>query len=197
MNRNNTQQVSAPDAIARHACLASCRRTLAKLSGLGLLALAAAAGVFAATSSAAEDVKISDASPLYGVTIPKGYRQWQLIAPAIEAEPLNELRVVLGNTKAIQAYDQGTLPFPDGTILTKLAWKHVQSPEFAPASIPGAATTVQVMVKDSKKYAATGGWGFGRFVDGKPVDLAQHQTCFACHQALVKNHDYVFTRFAR
>jgi len=197
MNRNNTQQVSAPDATARHACLASCRRTLAKLSGLGLLALAAAAGVFAATSSAAEDVKISDASPLYGVTIPKGYRQWQLIAPAIEAEPLNELRVVLGNAKAIQAYDQGTLPFPDGTILTKLAWKHVQSPEFAPASIPGAATTVQVMVKDSKKYAATGGWGFGRFVDGKPVDLAQHQTCFACHQALVKNHDYVFTRFAR
>jgi len=197
MNRNNPQQVSASDATTRHACLASCQGTLAKLTGLGLLALAAAAGVFAATSSAAEDAKTSDASPLYGVTIPKGYRQWQLIAPAIEAEPLNELRVVLGNAKAIQAYDQGALPFPDGTILTKLAWKHVQSPEFAPASIPGAATTVQVMVKDSKKYAATGGWGFGRFVDGKPVDLAQHQTCFACHQALVKNHDYVFTRFAR
>lgn len=188
MNRNNT---------TRHACPSSCQGTLAKLTGLGLLALAAAAGVFAATSSAAEeDAKTSDASPLYGVTLPKGYRQWQLIAPAIEAEPLNELRVVLGNAKAIQAYDQGTLPFPDGTILTKLAWKHVQSPEFAPASIPGTATTVQVMVKDSKKYAATGGWGFGRFVDGKPADLAQHQTCFACHQALVKNHDYVFTRLA-
>lgn len=64
------------------------------------------------------------------------------------------------------------------------------------ASIPGAATTVQVMVKDAKKYAATGGWGFGRFVNGKPVDLAQHQTCFACRQALVKNHDDVFTRMA-
>jgi hypothetical protein len=197
MNRNNTRQTSASNATTRHAGLSSNHGILAKLAGLGLLALAGAAGVFVATPSAAEVANASDASPLYGVTIPKGYRQWQLIAPAIEAEPLNELRVVLGNAKAIQAYDQGTLPFPDGTILTKLAWKHVQSPEFASASIPGAATTVQVMVKDSKKYAATGGWGFGRFIDGKPADLAQHQTCFACHQALVKNHDYVFTRLAR
>lgn len=52
------------------------------------------------------------------------------------------------------------------------------------------------MVKDAKKYAATGGWGFGRFINGKLVDLAQHQTCFACRQALVKNHDDVFTRMA-
>ena len=65
-----------------------------------------------------------------------------------------------------------------------------------PASIPGAVTTVQFMVKDSKKYAATGGWGFARFIDGKPADEAQHQTCYACHQARVKNHDLVFTRYA-
>ncbi len=109
---------------------------------------------------------------------------------------MDELRAVLGNDLAIKAYQRSTLPFPDGTVLVKLAWKHVQSPEFEPASIPGAATTVQVMVKDSKKYAATGGWGFGRFINGKPVDEAQHQTCFACHQARVRNHDYVFTRFA-
>jgi hypothetical protein len=55
---------------------------------------------------------------------------------------------------------------------------------------------VQVMVKDAKRYAATGGWGFGRFIDGKPVDEAQHQTCFACHEARARNHDYVFTRYA-
>ena len=138
----------------------------------------------------------SEPSPIYGVTIPDGYRQWELIAPAQEADPLNELRVVLGNQVALKAYRDGTLPFPDGTVLAKLAWKHVQSPEFKTASIPGAATTVQFMVKDSKKYAATGGWGFGRFINGKPVDQAQHETCFACHQALVKNHDYVFTRLA-
>jgi hypothetical protein len=52
------------------------------------------------------------------------------------------------------------------------------------------------MVKDSKKYASTGGWGFGRFINGKPADEAQHQTCFACHQARVQNHDFVFTRLA-
>ncbi|HWV64046.1 MAG TPA: cytochrome P460 family protein, partial [Oxalicibacterium sp.] len=137
-----------------------------------------------------------DTSPIYGVTIPDGYRKWQFIAPAHETAPLDELRVVLGNPQAIAAIEKNQLPFPDGTVLVKLAWKHVQSPEFAPAYVPGKATTVQVMVKDSKKYAATGGWGFGRFIDGKAVDEAQHQTCFACHQALVKNHDYVFTRLA-
>ncbi|MDN5780443.1 MAG: cytochrome P460 family protein [Luteimonas sp.] len=136
------------------------------------------------------------ASPIYGVTVPDGYRQWQLIAPAREAEPLDELRAVLGNTVAVDAYRKGTLPFPDGTVLAKLAWKHVQSPEFEPASIPGAATTLQFMVKDSKRYATTGGWGFGRFIDGKPADEAQHRTCFACHQTRVINHDFVFTRLA-
>lgn len=139
---------------------------------------------------------IDDASPIYGVRIPAGYRQWQLIAPAEEAAPLNEIRAVLGNAIAVNAYRDGALPFPDGTVLAKLAWKHVQSPDFASASIPGAATTVQFMVKDSKKYAATGGWGFGRFVNGKAADEAQHRTCFACHQARAKAHDYVFTRYA-
>ena len=168
---------------------------------IAAVALALGACVFAAVSIAADgkpaaSTPTSAASPIYGVTIPKGYREWQLIAPALESEPLNELRVVLGNKTAVDAYKKGTLPFPDGTVLTKLAWKHVQSPDFEPALVPGMATTVQVMVKDSKKYAATGGWGFGRFVDGKPVDIAQHQTCFACHAARVKDRDYVFTRLA-
>lgn len=136
------------------------------------------------------------ASPIYGVTVPEGYRRWELIAPALEAEPLDELRAVVGNKTAIDAYRAGTLPFPDGTVLVKLAWKQMRSVEFEPATVPGAATTVQVMVKDSKKYAATGGWGFGRFIDGKPVDRSQHETCFACHQARVQGHDYVFTRYA-
>ncbi|WP_128923265.1 cytochrome P460 family protein [Bradyrhizobium guangxiense] len=136
------------------------------------------------------------ASPIFGVTIPPGYRQWELIAPAEEAAPLDELRAVVGNQTAIGAYQAGQLPFPDGTILVKRAWKRKQSPEFASATIPGAATTVQVMVKDSKKYVATGGWGFGRFIDGKPVDEAQHRTCFACHEARAKGRDYVFTRLA-
>lgn len=166
-----------------------------KLKQLAACAAIASAAL-ATTGMALGDTSGSDTSPIYGVKLPDGYRQWQLIAPAQEAEPLNELRAVVGNSVAMKAYQDAQLPFPDGTVLVKLAWKHVQSPEFEPASIPGAATTVQVMVKDSSKYASTGGWGFGRFINGKPADEAQHQTCFACHQARVQNHDFVFTRFA-
>lgn len=197
MERLNTRQVSGSDAANLDASASSDRSIFAKIAGVGILVLAAAAAAFSVASNAAEEAPPSDASPLFGVTIPKDYRQWQLIAPSMAGGTLNELRVILGNAKAVEAYDKGTLPFPDGTVLTKLSWKHVQSPEFATATIPGPSTTVQVMVKDSKQYAATGGWGFGRFVNGKPANLAQHQTCFACHQALVKNQDYVFTRLAR
>jgi hypothetical protein len=137
-----------------------------------------------------------EASPVFGVTIPARYRQWELIAPAQEAAPLDELRAVLGNSLAIDAYRKGTLPFPDGAILVKLAWNRVPSIKFQPASIPGPSTTIQVMVKNARKYAATGGWGFGRFVNGRPADQAQHQTCFACHETRVRGHDFVFTRFA-
>lgn len=135
-----------------------------------------------------------NASPIYGVTIPPGYRQWEMVAPSHEAGNLDELRGILANPIAMKAYREGTLPFPDGSMLAKLAWKHVPSTEQEGAFVPGLATTVQIMVKDSKKYASSGGWGYGRFIDGKPVDEAQHQTCFACHAANVKGHDFVFTR---
>ena len=160
-----------------------------------LIAVAALASTIAATAPSSrpadEAARAIDAGRL-----PDGYRDWTLIAPAQEAAPLNELRAVVGNRKAVKAYRAGAQAFPDGTVLVKLAWRHEPSPDFAPASIPGAATTVQVMVKDSKRYAASGGWGFGRFIDGKPVDQAQHQTCFACHAARVADRDYVFTRYA-
>jgi hypothetical protein len=51
------------------------------------------------------------------------------------------------------------------------------------------------MVKDSKKYAATGGWGFAQFKDGKPDPTAKLDTCFPCHEP-GKAHDYVFTHYA-
>lgn len=165
-----------------------------KLRYLTIGALPIAAALFAAAPG---DASRRSASPVYGVAVPDGYRQWQLIAPALEAAPLHEIRAVVGNGKAIDAYRRNAQPFPDGTILVKLAWRQMQSPEFQPATIPGAATTVQVMVKDSRKYAASGGWGFGRFIDGAPVDEAQHRTCFACHEALAKENDYVFSRYAQ
>ncbi len=62
------------------------------------------------------------------------------------------------------------------------------SSEFASAT--GRATTLQVMVKDVTRYPESGGWGFGRFVDGKPVDEVQHQTCSACHEERVRERDF-------
>lgn len=143
-----------------------------------------------AGSKPASEVK----SPVYGVAIPKDYRKWQTISVAQEAGDLNSLRVILGNPIAIKAYESGTLPFPDGAELAKIAWKRVPSAEAPEAFVPGSAQTVQFMIKDTKRYSDSGGWGFGRFINGQPADEAQHRTCFACHAALVKNHDRVFTR---
>ncbi len=137
-----------------------------------------------------------EGSPIFGVIIPEGYRQWEMIAPSHEEGNFNELRGIVGNAISVKAYREGILPFPDGAVLVKLAWKRVPSAEFNGAFVPGHATTVQIMVKDSRRYASTGGWGFGRFIDGRPVDQAQHETCFGCHQANVKDHDFVFTRYA-
>jgi len=135
------------------------------------------------------------ASPIYGVTIPERYREWELVAVAYE-QPFDEFRSILGNPLAMKAFRSGVLPFPNGAVLAKLAWKRVPSTAFDGAFVPGAATTLQIMVKDSAKYATTGGWGFGRFIDGEPVDEGQHRTCFACHQAKAMAHDFVFTRYA-
>lgn len=164
-----------------------------RISVLALVAATAACVIasMAVTVGRADD----EGSPIFGVKIPAGYRQWELVAPSHEAS-FDEVRGILGNASAMTAYRVGALPFPDGAVLAKLAWKHVPSAEFDGAFVPGPATTVQFMVKDSKKYASTGGWGFGKFVDGKPVGEAEHKACFACHEAHVKEHDFVFTRFA-
>jgi hypothetical protein len=172
------------------------------MRGLSVSVLAAMAVFTIAAMPFSREHPHDNASPIFGVTIPSGYRQWELVAPSHEAGSLDELRGILGNSLAMKAYRQGKLPFPEGAILIKLAWKQVRSTQDdaalgqLQAFVPGRATTVQVMVKDSKRYAATGGWGFGRFIDGIPVDEAQHQTCFPCHEAHAKSHDLVFTRLA-
>jgi hypothetical protein len=65
----------------------------------------------------------------------------------------------------------------------------------AQSFVPGAPTNIQFMIKDSTKYAATGGWGFGHFANGKPADAAFMKPCFPCHQQ-AKATDLVFTRYA-
>ncbi len=133
--------------------------------------------------------------------IPAGYRNWRFISVAHEEGNLHSFAAVLGNDVAIKAYREGTLPFPDGTIVAALHYQHVPSEENnkvfgqAQSFVPGAPTNIQFMVKDSTKYAATGGWGFGFFINGKPVDEAQMKSCFPCH-AQEKARDLVFTRYA-
>jgi hypothetical protein len=143
------------------------------------------------------------AAPTFDIiNMPAGYRDWKLISVAHEEGSLNDLRAVLGNDLAIKAYRDGRLPFPDGAIIARLAWKYVPSEEnnkvfgHEQSFVAGDATNVQFMVKDSKKYAATGGWGFAQFNDGKPVDAPALSGCFACHVP-VKARDFIFTKYAR
>jgi hypothetical protein len=148
-------------------------------------------------------------SPIYGVTIPLGYRDWHLISvkQLIGGGGLKQLRAQLGNDIAIKAFREGKLPFPDGSIIAALHWKEASSDadnKVLAEGFPGAglqssfaadAVNVQFMVKDSKKYAASGGWGFADFTNGKPADLAVHEKCWPCHEP-GKDRDYVFTRYA-
>jgi len=175
-----------------------------------LLALATvAAGV--ASWAPASGYADEPASPIYGVTIPPGYRDWKLIAVSeIAAGEKSQLRAEFGNDIAVQAFKEGTLPFPDGSIIIAQHWAKQSSPENdkvlssapmvagldSPKSfIPGPFINMQIMVKDSKKYAATAGWGFADFKDGKPGNEALTKTCFPCHVP-AKAHDYVYTRYA-
>jgi Cytochrome P460 len=165
-----------------------------------LVAVATVAGVVAFTAHASGQAD-GEAAPIFGIKIPPGYRDWKLISVAHEAGNLNDLRAVLGNDVAIKAYREGTLPFPDGTVIARLAWSYVPSEENnkvfgrEQSFVAGSATNVQFMVKDSKKYAATGGWGFAQFKDGKPDAGAALKTCFPCHEP-VKARDFVFTQYA-
>ena len=175
-----------------------------------LVAVATVAGivVFTAGASGPADEETSPvASPIYGVTIPAGYRDWKLIAvkQLHFAGKGEQLRDQVGNDIAIQAFKDGTLPFPDGAIIAAIHWTQIPSEDNdkvldvpfpgTHSFVIGSRVNVQFMVKDSKKYASTGGWGFADFKDGKPGDKALHETCFPCHMP-AKDRDYVFTRYA-
>jgi hypothetical protein len=143
-----------------------------------------------------------ESSPIFGVKIPPGYRDWRLISVAHEEGNLNDLRAILGNDVAIKASREGKLPFPDGTIIARLAWSYDPLEESSKAFgrpqsfVAGPPKNgIQFMVKDSRKYASTGGWGFAHFNDGKPADEAVHNTCFPCHQ-VAQSRDFVFNRYA-
>ena len=166
--------------------------------GFYLVAIAMTLCVVAVISSASAQ----SAGPVFVTKIPVGYRDWKLISVAHEEANLNSFAAVLGNDAAIQAYRDGKLPFPDGAIIAALHYRFVPSEENNKAFgqtqsfVAGDPTNVQFMVKDSKKYASTGGWGFGHFnQDGTPGGGALLETCSPCHAKA--SRDSVFTRYSR
>ncbi len=172
-----------------------------KRIGFLLLAVATMASVIAYMVPASGQAD-ENSAPVYVTKIPPGYRDWRLISVAHEEGNLHSFAAVLGNDIAIKAYREGKLPFPDGAIIAALHYSHIPSAENnkvfgrAQSFVPGPPTNIQFMVKDSKKYAATGGWGFGHFsTDGKPGDEALLKTCSPCHAKA--SRDFVFTRYAR
>lgn len=146
----------------------------------------------------------TERSPIFGVALPDGYREWQFVSIAHEEGDKADIRVILGNDVAMKAYRDGTIPFPDGTIIARLAYKYESSARNnavfgrVQSYIAGEPTNVQIEVKDSKRYASTGGWGYGQFENGKANPSEQlMNTCFACHTKLPPQDDFIFTKYSK
>lgn len=166
---------------------------------LAMVAAGGAAGGLAVRAGHAEE----PAAAVYVTKIPHGYRDWKLVSVAREEGELDDIRAILGNDRAVKAFRDGKIPFPDGAVIARIAWAYdtsaVNNKSFGrqQSFVAGAPKNgVQFMVRDSKKYAATGGWGYAQFDDGVPADDSVMKTCFPCHQA-IKDRDYVFTHYAR
>ena len=139
----------------------------------------------------------------------KGYESWQTISVSHNGD---HLAAILGNPVMIDAYKAGVpgngKPFPDGAKMAKVHW-NAKKNETAPGqpTVPGAQSDVDFMVKDSKRFADSGGWGYAvfkydaasdTFMPGTTADnppQGNDAKCgFACH-TVVKNRDYVFTEY--
>ena len=140
----------------------------------------------------------------------RGYEGWQVVATS-QNDKL--VAVILANPVMIDAYlagipDNGK-PFPDGAKMAKIHWNPKKNQYFPETTVPGTQHDVDFMVKDSKRFADSGGWGYAVFdYDGasdtfKPGTLAgtppqgNDAKCgFACHTR-AKARDYVFTDYGR
>jgi hypothetical protein len=138
----------------------------------------------------------------------RGYESWQVISISHNGD---KLAAILGNPVMINAYKAGIpgngKPFPDGAKMAKVHWNVKKMETFPSATVPGTQHDVDLMVKDNKRFADSGGWGYGVFdYDAAsntftPGTLADHppqahdaKCGFACH-TIVKTRDYVFTDY--
>ena len=178
--------------------------------------LDAASGSSTAPTQAQAGVSAQDK---YTVKVPngigfvefRGYESWPVIAISHNGD---KLAAILGNPVMIEAYKAGIpangKPFPDGAKMAKVHWYgKVDTSEPGAPTVPGAQHDVDFMVKDSKRFSASGGWGYGAFeydaasntftpatLKDKPPQGHDASCGFACHSA-VKNKDYVFTAYGR
>ncbi|MBF0564968.1 MAG: cytochrome P460 family protein [Nitrospirae bacterium] len=149
-----------------------------------------------ATSYQPPEESIHEPAP-NGLTIPEGYRNWPVISVTHRVDN-DSMRAILGNDVAREAIEKGTTkPWPDNATFVKVSWKAIKHENWNTAFVPGDFIQLEVMKKDSKKYAETGGWGFARWrgTDLKPYgkDATFVQECFGCHTP-VKDRDYVYTK---
>jgi hypothetical protein len=147
----------------------------------------------------------------------KGYEQWQVVGPSL-TEAANVIRVILANPAMIQAYQQGVpgngKPFPDGSRIVKIEWrpKKLTDPPFSastPDTVPGDLAQVEFIVKDSKRFPDTHGWGYAMFdydaasgtfapatLASKPPVGHDAKCGAACHE-LAASKDYIFTAYPK
>jgi len=139
----------------------------------------------------------------------RGYEDWQTIAVS-QTEGVGVLRAILGDPvmiNAVRANIPGNgKPFPDGSRMAKVIWNQKKITDHAPFSVsapdtvPDVLKAVEFMVKDSKRFPDTHGWGYGEFVydaaSGTFKPLGTGATCgAACHNGAAKT-DYVFTKYS-
>ena len=140
----------------------------------------------------------------------RGYEGWQAVSIS-QNEKL--IAVILGNPVMIDAYRAGIpgngKPFPDGAKMAKIHWNPKKSEYFPDTTVPGTLHDVDFMVKDSKRFADSGGWGWAVFdydaasdtftpgtLADQPPQANDAKCGFACH-TIVKTRDYVFTEYGQ
>jgi len=140
----------------------------------------------------------------------KGYESWQTISVSRNDKVM---AVILGNPAMIAAYQAGIpangKPVPDGAKMAKVHWIPKQNELFPTATVPGTLLNVDFMVKDAKRFADSGGWGYAvfdydaksdRFTPGTeagtPPQSNDAKCGFACH-VLAQKKDYVFTEYGK
>jgi hypothetical protein len=133
----------------------------------------------------------------------RGYEDWKVIAVS---QTGNLVVAILGNPEIIAAYQAGIpgngKPFPDGSKMAKIHWNAKKSTEApVPTIVPDTLHDVDVMVRDSKRFAGSGNWGYAQFNYDTASDtftpLGTGANCgFTCH-TIVKAKDYVFTAYPK